>query len=77
MKATAEREATMQPVSEIPIDKSEEARLSVLGSLTGRASGKSVLTPSSQRSSISHYCPLIDSPPLIYGRRECHSGMGF
>lgn len=38
--------------------------------MTGRTSEKSLLTLSSLCSSISHYCPLIDFPSLIYGGKK-------
>lgn len=54
-------------VSKRPIHKGERVRLQAVKEWT---SEKSLLTLSSLRSSISHYCPLIDFRSLIYGRKK-------
>lgn len=54
-------------VSKRPIHKGERVRLRAVTEWT---SEKSLLTLSSLRSSISHYCPLIDFRSLIYGRKK-------
>lgn len=54
-------------VSKRPIHKGERVRLQAVNEWT---SEKSLLTLSSLRSSISHYCPLIDFRSLIYGRKK-------
>lgn len=56
-----------QTVSKRPIHKGEKTGLRPS---MGRTGEKSLLTLSSLCSSISHYCPLIDFPSLIYGRKK-------